>query len=433
MATFFERAIDWMEDRKTGPVTDKKYGPDPVYPDAATPEQIRLDLVTGANSAGEVVNRTTALQVSAVAACARVISQGMAQVSCRVMREDAKGSLVEAKNHALYMLLNRKPNDWQTSFEFREQIGLHLALNSNAYVFKNTIKSKVVELYAFPPENVVVKQNDDMSLSYQVTTNGRIMDVPAAEMWHIRGPSLNGICGDATIDRARRTVGLALATEKYGAKLFENGARPGGIITSKSDATPLTAEQRTQLKQMWSEQHQGTANAHKTLMLPFNLEFTEVSSTANDAQWIESRRFLIEEVCRFFGVQPIMVMQTGATSYASVEQMFLSHLVHTLMPWYERFEQSADANLLTEREIKDGYCVKLNGNALLRGSTAERTAYYTQMVTLGVMTVNEVRVREDMTMSDDPEANKLRAAANLLGNEPTTTPEPTPNQNEVSK
>ncbi len=415
-----------------GKLTDFFFGPEtksapivsvPIVPAIATPEEVRADLAAAAGWISETVNQNTALQVSAALCCARVIAEGLAQVPCRLMKEDAKGSLVEARDHPLFWLLKHKPNDWQTSFELREQMGLHLAFDHNAFVFINRVRGEIKELYAFQPGNVVVAQNDDMELTYKVKVDGREQIIPAADMWHVRGPSWNGFRGNDAIKLAAKTIGLAQATERYGTKLFENGARPGGILTTKAGAQPLNPEQRKEIMTLWQAQNRGVDNAHKTVMLPFDLDFTTVSGSANEAQWIENRKFLIEEICRFFRVLPIMVMQTGATSYASVEQLFLAHLTHTLMPWYERFEQSAENSLLSREELEAGYTIKLNANALLRGSTAERTAYYNTMVTLGIMSANDVRAKEDLPLSDDPEADKLRGAANLFGNQPATAPQ----------
>ncbi len=415
-----------------GKLTDFFFGPEtksapivsvPIVPAITTPEEVRADLAAAAGWISETVNQNTALQVSAALCCARVIAEGLAQVPCRLMKEDAKGSLVEARDHPLFWLLKHKPNDWQTSFELREQMGLHLAFDHNAFVFINRVRGEIKELYAFQPGNVVVAQNDDMELTYKVKVDGREQTIPAADMWHVRGPSWNGVRGNDAIKLAAKTIGLAQATERYGTKLFENGARPGGILTTKAGAQPLNPEQRKEIMTLWQAQNRGVDNAHKTVMLPFDLDFTTVSGSANEAQWIENRKFLIEEICRFFRVLPIMVMQTGATSYASVEQLFLAHLTHTLMPWYERFEQSAENSLLSREELEAGYTTKLNANALLRGSTAERTAYYNTMVTLGIMSANDVRAKEDLPLSDDPEADKLRGAANLFGNQPATAPQ----------
>ena len=415
-----------------GKLTDFFFGPEtksapivsvPIVPAIATPEEVRADLAAAAGWISETVNQKTALQVSAALCCARVIAEGLAQVPCRLMKEDAKGSLVEARDNPLFWLLKHKPNDWQTSFELREQMGLHLAFDHNAFVFINRVRGEIKELYAFQPGNVVVAQNDDMELTYKVKVDGREQTIPAADMWHVRGPSWNGFRGNDAIKLAAKTIGLAQATERYGTKLFENGARPGGILTTKAGAQPLNPEQRKEIMTLWQAQNRGVDNAHKTVMLPFDLDFTTVSGSANEAQWIENRKFLIKEICRFFRVLPIMVMQTGATSYASVEQLFLAHLTHTLMPWYERFEQSAENSLLSREELEAGYAIKLNATALLRGSTAERTAYYNTMVTLGIMSANDVRAKEDLPLSDNPEADKLRGAANLFGNQPATAPQ----------
>lgn len=368
--------------------------------------------------AGESVNVRTALQTSAVLCCARVIAEGLAQVPCRVYREDALGSPVEDRAHPLSLVLGRRPNDWQTGFEFREQIGFHLVLTNNAYVYKNVVGDQVMELYALDPSSVEVKQDNDRELTYTVSiSNGRRLEVPASSIWHLRGPSWDGVMGLDAIRLARKTIGLAQATETFGTKLFENGARPGGILTTRN--TPgmpaMTQAQRDDIKTTWMTQYQGNGNAHKTVMLPYDLDFTPISGTANEAQWIENRQFLIEEVCRFFRVLPIMVMRQGSTSYNSVEQQFLAHLNHTLMPWYRRFEQSAENNLLTSDELKAGYTVKLNHNALLRGSHTERATYYQTMRSIGVMTANEVRGLEDLPRSDDPKADELAPAANIFG------------------
>jgi HK97 family phage portal protein len=386
---------------------------------------------------GETVNRETALQVSAVLCCAKVIAEGLAQVPLKVFREDNAGSPVEARDHPLYFLLNRRPNDWQTSFELREQIGFHLALTNNAYIYKNVVGGKVVELYALLPSSVAVKQEDDLSLTYSVTLqNGRTLTLTAAEIWHIRGPSWDGIAGLDAVHLASKAIGLSQATERFGSAFFENNGRPGGLLTTRPGTQALTKEQRDEIKTLWSAQYQGAGNAHKTALLPFDLEFTAITSNANEAQWIETRKYLIKEVCRFFRVMPIMVMESeDSTSYNSVEQLFLAHLTHTLMPWYERFEQSAETALLTRDELLKGYSIKLNANALLRASHSERASYYQTMRQIGAMTANEVRAKEDMPRSDDPQADTLAPAANLFGGA-NKAPNPTSqNQNniEVSK
>ncbi len=405
---------------------------------SAEPITTSIDLLRAmglARVAGEDVSLGTAIQVSAVLCCARVIAEGLAQVPLKVFREDGSGSPIEARDHPLFFLLSRRPNDWQTSFELREQIGFHLALTNNAYIYKNRVSGEIVELYALLPGSVSVEQDSELNLTYRVTfKGGKTLSVLADDIWHIRGPSWDGVEGMDALRLANKAIGLSQATERFGSSFFENNGRPGGLLTTRPGTSPLTQAQRDEIKTLWAAQHQGSGNAFKTAMLPFDLEFTPVTSSANEAQWTEARKFLIKEICRFFRVLPIMVMEgEDSTSYNSVEQLFLAHLTHTLMPWYERFEQSAEVALLTRAELLAGYSIKLNANALLRASHSERAKYYQTMRSIGAMTANEVRAKEDMPRSDDPAADQLAPAANIFGNTGEPDASQNNNDNEVTK
>lgn len=374
------------------------------------------------SKAGQTVNTRTALETSVVLAAARVIAEGLAQVPCKTFQRMEDGSRIEARSHPLYELLQLQPNEWQTSFEFLEQIGLHVVLCGNAYVFKNVVGGRVVELMPFEPGWVTVTRNPDYSISYSVQTpQGQRFDVASENMWHLRGPSWCGYLGLDMVYQARNAIGLALATEEFGSGLFKNGARPGGLIISK---TPLNAETGAALKAAWKEAQSGPGNAMSTALLSGDMDYKPLAQTAEEAQFIETRRAVVEEVCRFMRVLPIMVMQGDKTaSYASVEQMFLAHLTHTLMPWYKRVEQSIAVNLLTEEDRKSGHYVKFMANGLMRGTAKERAEYNQILLQNGVQTVNEWREAEDMNRSDDPEADKLKPAANLYG--PKALPAPT--------
>ncbi|QWT15313.1 phage portal protein [Sphingobium xenophagum] len=366
-----------------------------------------------------------ALEATAVLAAVRVIANGIAQVPFKLLQKQKNDRGEEASFHPLAALLRHTPNDWQTSYELREQMAFHLILTGNAFCFLNRHNrtKEILEIYAFEPGSVTVTQNADYTLSYRVQTGKRktidFIDVPAENMWHIKGPSWNGWMGLNATKLARQAIGLSLASEKFGANLFKNGARPGGILSTEAVLTP---EQRQQLKEAWNEQQAGSKNAHKTAVLGGGMKFQPISSTANEAQWTESRKFQIQEICRAFGVQPVMLMADGATSYNSVEQLLLAHLTHTLMPWFERIEQSAYKALLSKEEKQQGYYIKLDSRALLESSTADRLAYYNQGRTQGWLTINEVRALEDLPRSDDPLADKLTPAANLFGQTATPTP-----------
>lgn len=387
-----------------------------------------LEEIAGAQASNsqEVVNWDTATKLSAVFACARVIAEDLAKVPCALYQKKPDGSRDQVVNHPLHALLSHAPNDWQTSFEFREQIGLHLALTGNAFVFvTRNSRGQPLEMYAFEPSSVTVTRHSDYTSTYKVHSIGargakRDIVVPAENMWHIRGPSWNGIQGYDPIHLAREAIGLGLATEKFGANLFKNGARPGGILSTEAQ---LTSDQVDKLRTTWNSQQAGNANAHKTALLPNGLKWQSIANSANEAQWTESRRYQIEEICRFFRVNPVMVMhQANATSYASIEQLFLSHVANTMMPWFQRFEQSAFVALLTPQEKAQGYYIKLNEKALMRASAAERAAYYREGISQGWLTRNEVRAKEDLCKSADPSADLLTPAQNIFGATPTTAP-----------
>ncbi|MEV5030998.1 phage portal protein [Sphingobium sp. LMC3-1-1.1] len=374
-----------------------------------------------------------ALDATAVLCAVRVIAQGIAQVPFKLLQKQKNDRGLEATAHPLFKVLRHEPNDWQTSYELREQIAFHLILTGNAFVFLNRHNrtAEILELYAYEPGCVTVTQDSEYNLSYRVQTGKRktidFIDVPAENMWHIKGPSWNGWMGLNATKLARQAIGLSLAGEQFGANLYKNGARPGGILSTDAN---LTADQRAELKRAWNEQQSGTKNAHKTAVLGGGMKFQPIASTANEAQWTESRKFQIQEICRAFGVQPVMLMADGATSYNSVEQLLLAHLTHTLMPWYERIEQSAYKALLSKEDKAKGFYIKLDSKALLESSNADRLAYYNAGRTQGWLTTNEIRALEDLPRSDDPMADQLMPAANLFGQ--TETPLPTENNNEAT-
>lgn len=382
----------------------------------STTDDILAALAGQSNSkSGQAVNVKTALEVTAVLGCARVIAEGVAQVPWKLYRREPGKGRAEARDHSLFRLLHRKPNPWQTSFEFREQIALHLVLTNNAFVFLNkSVSGEILEMFAYEPGSVTVTRQPDMSLTYQVALqNGGKVNLPTENIWHIRGPSWNGYLGMDAVNLARNTIGLALATEEFASGLFANGARPGGIISTDQN---LNAETLAMLRQSWADAQSGSGNAMKTALLAGGLKWQSLSYSADEAQFVETRKRIISDICAAFRVNPIMVMQTdGTATYASVEQMFLAHLTHTLMPWYERIEQSAEINLLSEREQAEGYYTKLEAKGLMRGTAKERAEFNQIMRQNGALTANEWRESEDMDRSDDPEADKLMPAANLYG------------------
>lgn len=354
-------------------------------------------LQSGSKSGANVTHKTAA-EVGAAIACARVIAEGLSQVPFKLYREQPNGGRQVASDHPLHHRLAGKPNALQTSFEFREQLALHLVFCGNAYVFKSRLRGKLIELLPFEPQRVTVKRNR-WQLAYEIALeNGERITIPAEDMWHLRGPSWDGVLGLDAVKYAREAIGLALATEEHNARMFSNGARVGGILSSEGS---LKEDQVKLLRESWERTQGGVSNAFKTAILWGGLKWSPMAMPNDEAQMMEQRRFQVEEICRHFRVMPIMVGYSDKTAtYASAEQMFLAHVVHTLGPWYARLEQSADANLLTDAERAAGYYFKFVSAGLMRGAHADRAAYYSKALGAGGspawMTQDEVRALEEM-------------------------------------
>lgn len=356
--------------------------------------ELCLMLSDGARSASGInVTWKTALQASVALACVRVIAQGLSQIPFRLMRADGEVRL-PAADHALYPVIEWRANAWQTSTELIDQVGMHLALCGNAYVWCNRVRGRIVEMFAWPPNRVAVERKGfDLVYEFELE-DGRRQQIPATDVWHLRGPSWEGWIGLDVVDLARETIGLSLAGERGTSSGFANGSRISGILTTDAN---LSKEQRDQLRESWQAAHAGARNAGKIAVMSGGMKFQPMQATAQEAQVIEQRQFAVEEVCRAFGVAPVMVGYSDkATTYASAEAMFQSHVTNTMAPWYRRIERSAAVNLLTEQERADGYYFKFFTQGLMRGSVKDRSEYYRTLWSIGAISPNEIRGLEDM-------------------------------------
>lgn len=378
------------------------------------------------SKSGKVVNTQTAIEVAAVFACVRVIANGIAQVPFKLMQESADGKQrLPAKKHALYQVLALRPNAWQTSFEYRQTLAMHIVLAGNHFSFVNrvsrhpisgTIGSHIAELIPFEPGQVTVKRAADWTLSYDVrAADGQVQNFPAEAIWHVRGPSWNSWTGLDSVRLARESIGLSMAIEEQQARMQKNGAKVSGTYSVEGS---LTQPQYEALNK-WVHENTVGESAGKALVLDRGAKWLNTSMTGIDAQTLETRRYQVEEVCRFMGVNPIMVgAESKNTTYASAGQMFLAHVVHTLAPWYQCIEQSADANLLSDADRAAGIYSNFVEEGLLRGSATETKDVILGYVNGGLITPNEGRGKLDMNPDADPVSDKLRVPANLVGAAP---------------
>lgn len=351
------------------------------------------------SKSGQTVTAATAMDVSTVFACVRVLAEGVAQVPLKIYkeREGGKGADV-ATDHPLFNLLNLKPNRWQSSFRFRETMMIHLCLVGNFFAFKSKVRGQIGELIPIEPAKMAVERLRDYSLIYKVTgEDGTQRIFPQETILHLRGPSWNSWMGLEIVRIAREAIGLAMAAENAQAVTQRRGGRIPGVLAFDG---VLTEQQYNDLT-AWLKANALAAYDDTGLVIADRAaKFHSVAMSGVDQQTLETRRNQVEEVCREFRVMPIMVGHAGdkTPTYASAEQMFLAHVVHTLLPWYERLQQDFDIQLLGERE--DGHYSKFVVNALMRGAFVDRTNAYAKALGAGGspawMEINEIRALEEL-------------------------------------
>jgi HK97 family phage portal protein len=341
---------------------------------------------------GKAVTLQSSLEVTAVLGCVRVLSEDVAQVPFKLFRKRKDGGSDEETDHPLADLLDVGPNDWQTGFDFVENLVIQAALGGNFYGFKNKVRSNIKEILPFPP-GVVTEKWDNFVPTYGcIGADGMYRDLPADMVWHFRGPSIDTKTGMAAIRLAREAIGLALATEEAHAKLHANGAQASGMYSVEKtlDSTQYEALSAWVAKQISGE------NRSKPLILDSGAKFTPISLSGVDAEHLATRRHQVEEICRALRVMPIMIGQADkAATYASAEQMFLAHVKFTLQPWFRRIEKSVDKFLLTKEDRQRGIYSKFLPNALMRGAAKDRADYYFRMWQMGAMNPNEIRAYEE--------------------------------------
>lgn len=391
------KILDWITGgtRETLPATTPTQPPEQKQ--TLTIDQI-LDYFDGGDATalvGAGITEKTAVQVAAVLACTRVLSEGIAQLPIGVYERLDEGGTRPRYGHHAHSLLQR-PNSWQTSFEFRELMMTHAVLAGNAYAYKVRVGGKVEELIPLDMGMCRVEEKPgrgEPELRYYITDphSNRVTVVPRDQILHLRGPQLGRISAMPIVRVAREVIGLANVTERSQASLHANGARPSGILSTDQKLSDAAIER---LRQHWVKTH-GRGGKGGTAVLDSGYQFTSIAMTGVDAQHLETRRFQVEEICRVFRVFPQMVMQADkATTYASAEQFFLNHVIHSLGPWVERVEQTFDRDLLDG--ARGPLIVKLDVNGLLRGAARDRGEFYKLMIEQGVYTRNEVRKMEGL-------------------------------------
>lgn len=353
----------------------------------------------GGSTSGKRVNERTSMQMTAVYSCVRILSEAVAGLPLHLYSYADGGSKEKAVEHPLYFLLHDEPNPEMTSFVFRETLMTHLLLWGNAYaqIIRNG-KSEVMALYPLMPDRMTVERDEKGRLYYEYSTSsddaptmkGSTVKLSPSEVFHVPGLGFDGLVGYSPIAMAKNAIGMAIACEEYGAKLFANGAQPSGVLEH-----PGTLKDPTKVRESWQSTFGGSHNANKVAVLEEGMKYTPISISPEQAQFLETRKFQINEIARIFRVPPHMVGDLEKSSFSNIEQQSLEFVKYTLDPWVCRWEQSMVRSLLTEEEKKQ-YFIKFNVDGLLRGDYQSRMNGYSIGRQNGWMSANDIRELENL-------------------------------------
>ena len=353
----------------------------------------------GGSTSGKRVNERSAMQMTAVYSCVRILSEAVAGLPLHLYQYTDGGRREKAVEHPLYFLLHDEPNPEMTSFVFRETLMTHLLLWGNAYaqIIRNG-KGEVMALYPLMPDRMTVDRDEKGRLYYEYTTSSddapinkkSTVKLSPSDVLHIPGLGFDGLVGYSPIAMAKNAIGMAIACEEYGAKFFANGAQPSGVLEH-----PGTIKDPSRVRESWQNTFGGSQNANKVSVLEEGMKYTPISISPEQAQFLETRKFQINEIARIFRVPPHMVGDLEKSSFSNIEQQSLEFVKYTLDPWVSRWEQSMVRSLLTAEEKKQ-YFIKFNVDGLLRGDYQSRMNGYAIGRQNGWMSANDIRELENL-------------------------------------
>lgn len=344
----------------------------------------------GGTTSGKTVNERTAMQTTAVYACVRILAETIASLPLHTYRYTVNGK-EKATDHQIYHLLADEPNPEMTSFVFRETLMGHLLLWGNAYAqIIQDGRGKVIALYPLLPNKMTVDRTEKGELYYIYNKEGQTYPLRNDEVLHIPGLGFDGLIGYSPIAMAKNAIGMAIATEEYGAKFFANGANPGGVLEH-----PGVVKDPARVRESWNSVYQGSSNAHRVAVLEEGMKFQSIGIPPEQAQFLETRKFQINEIARIFRIPPHMIGDLEKSSFSNIEQQSLEFVMYTLDPWVVRWEQSIKRVLFSDVEKKD-YFVKFNVDGLLRGDYQSRMNGYAVGRQNGWLSANDIRELENM-------------------------------------
>lgn len=338
-------------------------------------------------TAGVPISPEESLRCSAILGCVRVIAESMASLPVHVYRRTANGKEI-AEDFPLYEILAHQPNDWMTSYEWRELMQSHLLLWGNAYsLIKPGRRGAVDQLIPLHPSRVTIERLTNGKLRYMYKEPNAATPKPYRqdEIFHLRFLSSDGVTGYVPTALSRDAIALARATELYSGAFFGNGATAGTVIETDQ---PLKPETLARLREQWNEVHAGPFNAHKTAVLPHGTHIKQLQVNNSENALIDTRRYSVEEVARAYRVPVYMIGDMTKSSYSSVEQQAIDFVTFTLVPHLRRFEAACRRDLVVDDKT---YFVQFDVSALMVGDFAAKAQFLREMWNLGVFDTDEVR------------------------------------------
>lgn len=364
----------------------------------------------GRSTSGKPVNERTAMQTTAVYSCVRILAEAVASLPLHIYQYTDKGK-ERVADHPLYPILHDEPNEEMTSFVFRETLMSHLLIWGNAYAqIIRDGAGRVLGLYPLLPNKMQVDRADNGDIIYiysrdseenpNFSTYGQIY-LRQQDVLHIPGLGFDGLMGYSPIAMAKNAVGMTQACEEYGASFFANGANPGGVLEH-----PGVLKDPGKVRESWNAVYRGTNNAHKIAVLEEGMKYQQIGIPPEEAQFLETRKFQINEIARLYRIPPHMVGDLEKSSFSNIEQQSLEFVKYTLNPWVIRWEQSLQKALLLPEEKKE-YFIKLNVDGLLRGDYQSRMTGYATARQNGWMSANDIRELEDLNPILEEEGGNL--------------------------
>lgn len=347
----------------------------------------------GRSEAGIWVSETTALNTLMVVSCVRILAETLASLPLHVYERLEPRGRQRAPYHALYPILHTEPNPRMTAYTWLERMMAHLALWGNHYSLIERQRGDVVALWPVHPRYVEPYETEDGQVRYRIQlAAGRVRDLPARDVLHVPGLAMDGLVGLSPLSMMRQAIGIAVAAESYGARFFANDARPHVLLRHPGQLSDVAREN---LRMSWQQLHgRGRGGVG---ILEEGMELITVSMPPEDAQFLETRRFQVQELARFFRIPPHLLADVErSTSWGTgIEQQNIGFVVYTMRPWIVRIEQELTRKLLPPEE-RQTYYVEFAIDGLLRGDIQSRTQAYATARQWGWMSANDIRELENM-------------------------------------